>query len=137
MHVIDSPRSVSPRSENIHHWAVEYIGKRYEPGSTGPDSYDCWGLMYCVYKTVFGILLPEYPGITLVSLSTQCEVIQHDIATSWEEVELPFDGCGIAMSKQSAIHHVGVYITADGGRVLHATENAGVVTNTFRQLQIY
>jgi cell wall-associated NlpC family hydrolase len=137
MHAIASPRSDNG-SHKYSHWAVPYIGLPYELGARGPDSYDCWGVLWTVYQNVFGITLPEYPGITMTTLAYQCGVINREIMNHWEEVQKPFDGAGVAMGMKGAAHHVGIYISADGGKILHASQDAGsVVLNTVNQLRFH
>jgi cell wall-associated NlpC family hydrolase len=40
------------------HWAAQYIGIPWELGATGPDSFDCWGLVRHVQRTHYGRELP-------------------------------------------------------------------------------
>lgn len=40
------------------HWAFDLIGRPYDLGAGGPDSFDCWGLVRWVFKNVHGIELP-------------------------------------------------------------------------------
>ncbi len=39
-------------------FAIQQIGKAYQWGATGPDAYDCSGLIYAAYRSV-GITLPR------------------------------------------------------------------------------
>jgi cell wall-associated NlpC family hydrolase len=39
-------------------FAMQQIGKPYQWGATGPDAYDCSGLIYAAYRSV-GIILPR------------------------------------------------------------------------------
>ncbi|MDN5938754.1 MAG: C40 family peptidase [Salinisphaera sp.] len=40
-------------------WASSYIGTPYADRGRGP-AYDCWGLVWAVYRDVFGIGIPSY-----------------------------------------------------------------------------
>ena len=43
----------------MKHWATEYIGKPWERMARGPDTFDCWGLVYDIYKNKHGIELSQ------------------------------------------------------------------------------
>jgi hypothetical protein len=88
-----------------------------------------------IYKERYGLELPEYPGITFASPKMQCEVILKEIMENWIEVEKPFEGAGVGMSQRARLHHVGFYLGADGGKVLHCTDPHGVCVNTVLQLR--
>ncbi len=45
--------------DRVAMFALSQIGKRYEYGGTGPDGYDCSGLVYRSYLTVTGRKLPR------------------------------------------------------------------------------
>ena len=42
---------------NVIQYAVELLGKPYRSGAKGPDSFDCSGLVYYIYKKA-NIILP-------------------------------------------------------------------------------
>lgn len=46
-------------ADSIVAWAKAQIGKRYEWGATGPDSFDCSGLVMEAYKNGGGITIPR------------------------------------------------------------------------------
>ncbi len=51
-------------------------------------------------------------------------------------MQAPFDGAAVAMSQKMAIHHVGLYTTADGGRIVHCQDKANVIADTIRGLKL-
>lgn len=51
--------SSSEKINNVLKVAKEQLGKPYVFGSTGPDSFDCSGLAYYVFKNGAGITLPR------------------------------------------------------------------------------
>lgn len=111
------------------HWSLKYIGLPYLIGARGPESVDCWGLLRMVYKQEFKITLPLFPGIG-PDLVTVHRVISQSVGEDWVEVPLPFDGAAVGMSQRKAIHHVGLYTTADGGKIIHSWDNQLVVADT-------
>lgn len=116
------------------HWAVQYIGMKHEAGARGPDRVDCWGLLCLVYRNQFKIPLPDFPNISVEGLCLIRQVIKKAIETDWDEVSIPFDGAAVAMSQSNNFHHVGIYTTADGGKIVHCWDAANVIVDTRQSL---
>lgn len=111
------------------HWASKYINLPYEPGGRGPERVDCWGLLALAYREHFGITLPEPAGLSLYQ--------QHQInAEAWEPVAVPRDGDAVAMGKGRVCSHVGLWVAAGGGRVLHCFNNMAVVAEPLRTVRM-
>jgi cell wall-associated NlpC family hydrolase len=51
----------------MSHWASKYIGVPWSPYGTGPDSYNCWGLVSHVLRTHFGVPI-DYDAVSRNSL---------------------------------------------------------------------
>lgn len=117
------------------HWSAIYIGLKYEIGARGPDKVDCWGLLRLIYSDIYGIQLPEYPGITVASALAQCKTFL-EAKDDWILVDDPFDGAAVAMSQKEIIHHVGVYASADGGKIIHCWKGHNVIADTLRGLKL-
>lgn len=82
--------------------ALSQIGKPYQWGAAGPDSYDCSGLTLWAWAHA-GVSLPHNSGAQYAATP---RVAQSD----WQPGDLLFYG--------SPIHHVGMYI--GGGRMVEA-----------------
>lgn len=41
------------------HWATSLMGKPWRPGATGPDAFDCWGLVRWVFEHRHCVLMPD------------------------------------------------------------------------------
>ncbi|MDQ5816678.1 MAG: NlpC/P60 family protein [Actinomycetota bacterium] len=82
--------------------ALSQVGKPYQWGAAGPDSYDCSGLTMWAWAHA-GVSLPHNSGAQYAATS---RVAQSD----WQPGDLLFYG--------SPIHHVGMYI--GGGRMVEA-----------------
>ena len=83
------------------------VGKGYSFGSTGPDRYDCSGLVVAAYR-LLGLRLPRSTG----GLASQGRAVSR---AELQPGDLVFPSSG----------HVGIYI--GGGRMVHAsTERDGV-----------
>lgn len=118
------------------HWAAKYVGLPYAAGARGPDRFDCWGLVWLVYREQFGIHLPEFPGIGLgISPAAECvATFGAHAQQDWQQITSPVEGCGVGMSqRKGSIHHAGVYV---GGKVMHCWNGQPVVVDTLRSLQL-
>lgn len=114
---------------------LQHLGKPWVCGAEGPDSFDCWGLLKTIYRESFGIeISPLAPGNHLDV--SQCAKAAALIVASgnWREVKEPREGDAIALSRRSAIHHVGVFLA--GRRVLHTVSGNGVIVQSFKSLKL-
>lgn len=103
-----------------------YIGLPYERGGQGPDRYDCAGLVRQIQQAHFGIAMPvviapDYDdGQAVVGLiRTQAE------AQGWARVDAPPKHGDIVVIRRP--YHVGVWLDIDGGGVLHAVTDCGII----------
>lgn len=117
-------------------WAQTYIGKPWTKGGRGPDSFDCWGLVYHIYHQQLGIQLPSYPNINATNLRAVRDAITNGaVENVWVPLEKPEHLCVVAMSKNvTSLHHVGIYLDVDGGLILHATPNACIIAQSEKDL---
>jgi cell wall-associated NlpC family hydrolase len=88
-------------------FAMAQVGKEYAFGSTGPDAFDCSGLVVAAYRLI-GIALPRSTG----GLSTWGRPVARD---ELRPGDLVFPTSG----------HVGIYI--GNGRIVHASTKRGGV----------
>jgi hypothetical protein len=101
--------------------ARKQIGKQYEWGTAGPETFDCSGLIYyCINQIQDPDLSPEFR-----SSQRQWEKLGRKLerGEAYESGDLLFWGFG-------QCEHVGIYLRDEG--VLHAfNEDAGVVISPF------
>lgn len=117
------------------HWSAAYVGLPYEPGARGPDTFDCWGLVCLVYEREYDIQLPVLPGIQ--TLPETCkEINRQSKQQEWEPIQSPEEGCVVLLGQRRVPHHVGVFIAADGGKLLHSLAGSGTVAEPMRNLRI-
>lgn len=107
------------------HWAAAYLGKPWRIGADGPDAYDCWGLIRAVLRTRAGIELQPIVFADVRELITAFAA--HPEHAHWTRVEEPRELDAVLMSQARHPIHVGLWVGADGGRVLHACRPAVVV----------
>jgi len=109
------------------HWAIEYLGKPWQSGKDGPDTFDCWGLVRYVQRRHFNLELPEI-RVDADNLSATVQAFSsHAERQRWSAVIAPNEGDCLLLSQHKAPTHVGVWLDVDGGGLLHAVRGAGVV----------
>lgn len=114
------------------HFAEQYLGRPWMSGKSGPDAYDCYGLVRAVYKSVYGVSLPEV-NVNAHSMPA-CVHACIDQQQQWREIAYPIDGCVVTMTRSNLPHHVGIWLDADGGGALHALDGAGVIFSSLPAL---
>ena len=110
-----APSSATERGQALVRVALAQAGKKYVFGATGPDAFDCSGLVQYVARAALGIDLPRVAA-------DQALAGVHIAAANLAPGDLVF----YANTYQPGISHVGVYI--GGGRWVTAEdERTGVV----------
>lgn len=118
------------------HFAQQYLSKKWEIGARGPDKFDCWGLVYWIYKQHFNVELPSYPCVDALNLKRVTQVVTSESEQKdWIKLREPNDNCVVALSKNTNhLHHVGMYLDIDGGLVLHALDGCNVIAQPLKDL---
>lgn len=114
--------TVNEKIENVINLAKKQIGKPYKYGATGPDSFDCSGLTYYVYKNAAGITLPR-------NSSAQASAGTYVSRSNLKPGDLVFFN-----TSGSGISHVGIYIGND--EMIHAP-SSGKTISTVKITQSY
>lgn len=91
------------------------MGKPYRWGGTGPDSYDCSGLVYSLYGKL-GISLPRVAKY------------QAKVGTYVQKEDLEFGDLIFFARDGKNINHVGIYV--GNGEFVHSPQTGDVVKNT-------
>lgn len=106
------------------HWAYEYIGLEWEPYATGPDKYDCWGLVQHCLKSHLGVDVGRYEDVVTDDAAGITDAAADEIATgNWFRLDKPVEGAVVLMSKRTVFHHIGIYTD---GAILHARDGADI-----------
>lgn len=109
-------------------WVPQFINIPFQACGRGAEAVDCWGLVCRVYQTVKGVSLPLYTAEFSERLARVCHSPDVVAQQGFREIEKPSDLCIVAMSCRGAfLHHVGVFLAVDGGKVLHAASPASSV----------
>lgn len=118
------------------HWALQYIGRRWESGAQGPDSWDCWQFFRWVSRHHYGLELPQI----LVDADNHKSVIRAFLRSgersNWAKVRVPQDGDAVLMSQSKYPSHIGIWLDVDGGAALHCVRGAGVVFSDLTSLKL-
>ena len=109
------------------HRAEELIGRPWEAGGRGPDAFDCWGLVRWCWGRHFAIEVPEIPVDAANLRAVLSGFRHHPERRRWQAVERSCEGDGVLMRQSRHPVHVGIWLAVDGGGVLHAARDIGVV----------
>ena len=115
-------------------WVNSYIGLPWVSGGRVFPEFDCWGLVRDVYRKQLDVELNNYPYNTGELLFVAKEMIA-DLREDWVELEKPEDLCLVTMATKRAPHHVGIFLSLDGGLVLHSGEHQSACCQTVSQLK--
>ena len=108
--------SSSGQGAKVVETAKSYIGSKYVYGATGPNSFDCSGFTYYIYK--------QY-GVSL----SRTAAAQYKNGTAVSRSDLQLGDLIMFGPSASGINHVGIYI--GGGKIVHAANaSRGVTTDT-------
>ncbi|MGN1033308.1 MAG: C40 family peptidase, partial [Intestinibacter sp.] len=105
-----SNTSISKSASAVISYAKSLLGKPYVWGAQGPNSFDCSGFTYYVFKNKAGITLPR-------TSSAQSKYGTYVSKSNLRAGDLVFfDTNG---SNNGAVSHVGLYIGS--GQMIHAS----------------
>ncbi len=122
----------------MSHWANQYVGLPWENGAEGPDAYNCWGLVREVQRRRFGLDLPAVDVDAADLRAIMREFRDNAEHENWVELghsDQRQEGDVVLLAHARRPSHVGLWVDADGGGVLHSVEGAGVVFSTLVSLR--
>jgi cell wall-associated NlpC family hydrolase len=113
----------------MSNWIENYLGDEWRA-----SDHDCWGFFRRVqaeqFKRELPVIEPSNYGVrTLIRTYSD-----HAERARWHPVDYAMEGDGVLMGKARRPTHVGVWVEADGGGVLHCQENSGVIFTSHRAL---
>lgn len=111
----------SNKAASIVSYAKQFIGKPYRSGATGPNAFDCSGLVDYVYSK-YGVSVPR----------SSSEYASFGKTVPLSEIQPGDILCYHTSSKTNGISHVAIY--AGNGVLIHAaTERRGVTTDSINE----
>ena len=105
------------KAQAVVNLATKQLGKPYVWGAEGPNSFDCSGLIYYVYKNAAGISLPR----------TSTEQSRVGTTVSMSNLK-PGDLIFSSTDGSGRVNHVGVYV--GNNEMIHAPKPGDVVKKT-------
>lgn len=110
------------------HWATGYIGKPWEAGASGPESFDCWGMVRHAQLAIFGRPLPRLE-IGQVQTEAQLAALHALVRRSNWECQpglYPMEEGDMLLMRSREGPHIGVVIQVNNRhRLLHAVGSVG------------
>lgn len=112
------------------HWAEIYIG---EPWVS--RTHDCWAFTRRVWREQYGLEISPIDVDSCNRMAAMRAFVGHEERAHWHNVATPQEGDAVLLSQSKHPSHVGVWVDADGGGVLHCIEGAGVVFQTVASMR--
>jgi cell wall-associated NlpC family hydrolase len=116
--------------------ADAFVGKPWRLGATGPDAFDCWGLVVTALRDLFGQAVPDLAEhLTIASVVETPQIAAVALGTGrWRELPLPQAGLVIALRDlRGAVRHVGLCLGCD--IVLHTRRGFGARLEPLRLVE--
>lgn len=112
------------------------IGTPYRLGAQGPAEVDCYSATRLLQAALFGRDMPAFQmpaeaGRTAIAAA----IFASPERGRWVEVAAPVDGCLVTMARNTVGYHLGTWLKEDGGTIVHAIEECGVVADTVMSLE--
>ncbi len=102
-------------------WCPNYIGLPFKSLGRDRSGLDCWGMVYLVYREVFGRDVPPYAAYAdAYDIEEVGALIRGEIVTRWREVSPEKLGDVILLRVRGEPCHVGVVVAR--GKFLHSFE---------------
>lgn len=118
-----SPSEAAIARQKLVDYSKQFIGKPYASGGTGPDSFDCSGLVFTVSRESIGVQLPR----TTRAIFGFCR----DVGDGEREAgDLVF----FKTTSSGEVSHVGLYI--GNSQFIHAASdgpNTGVIISSLKE----
>ena len=118
-----SPSEAAIARQKIVDYSKQFIGKPYASGGTGPNSFDCSGLIFTISREAIGWQLPR----TTKAIFNYCKEIDVDTR---EAGDLVF----FKTTSNGEVSHVGLYIGSS--QFIHAASdgpNTGVIISSLKE----
>lgn len=111
----------------MSHWAADYIGIPWQNAGNDLSGFDCWGLVRHVQKQHYGRDLPLITTDADNLPQVRRCFKYHAELSRWQVVDTPIDGDCALTFRGGFADHVGVWLSVNGGGVLHALKGHGVL----------
>lgn len=120
----------------MQHWVNDYIGLPWRAYASGPDAYDCHGLVWHGLSHHYGVDMARYRQIITNDYRAISQAIDGEQRSGlWLPLERPADGAIVLIGNLRLWHHIGLWVDVNGGRCLHSSAGLGVSLDRARQIQ--
>lgn len=117
---------------------ADYIGLPWCAYATGPDAFDCHGIVWHGLHAYYGVDMSRYREVITDDHDGIHAAISAEKKTgNWVPLEQPQDGCVVLMGSRRRLHHIGLWVDVNGGRCLHSRPGAGVALDRLSQLRTF
>lgn len=121
-------------------WLINYLGKPFEYGKSGPHSYDCWGLVKAVYKEQSNIIINDidsYPQQHYKSISTTIK--KYSKSAQWKKVDLKKNLDLVLFARKNRLlslpEHIGILLEEQNSSfILHSVQELGVLCEKIERI---
>jgi hypothetical protein len=105
----------------------QYVGIPWERGAAGPHAYNSWNFVRHIQLEHFGRDLPQVMMDEDRPMGWVRLLHRHPARRKWQETGMPAEGDCVEMGTGKSVTHIGVWVDADHGGVLHCVQGMGVV----------
>lgn len=112
------------------HWCERYLGEPWIAGE-----HDCWAFARRVWREQFHLDVPPVDVDASARLACSRAFAGHAEREHWQPVLKPNEGDAALIGKSARPSHVGLYVDANGGAILHCVQGFGVVCQSPKALQ--
>lgn len=107
----------------MSHWCEVYLGRPWVR-----ELHDCWQFFRVVQREQFGVDVPNVEPFDSDSTLSCARALQtRSERGCWQPVALPREGDAVLLARSATPTHVGIWVEANNGAVLHCVQGAGVV----------
>ena len=115
----------------MSHWASQYIGIHWEA-----KTHECGDFFRRVQRERFGREVNPYEVDALDIRACMHMLDGHPDNTRWRRAEKPQEGDAVKLGHGTRASHIGIWVDADGGRVLHCPEGFSSVAESLSKLRL-
>lgn len=119
----------------MSHWVAEYIGLPWRAYASGPEAFDCHGLLWHCLRQHYGVDMSRYKNVITGDHRGIHDAIGNEQrGGDWVRLDAPCDGAVVLIGNLRCWHHIGLWVDVNGGRCLHSRQEAGVALDRLAQL---
>jgi hypothetical protein len=112
------------------------MGRPYRLGAQGPEAFDCYSTVRALQLGLFRRDMPAFEMPSQAGrMAMAAAIAVNPERANWRETDRSVDGAIVTMARNLQGYHMGTWLSEDGGLVIHAIEDCGVVADTIMSLE--